>query len=495
MKLHLPKVLLAIAICSLSYATAATCSDIVDENGARITEIVKEYGSGYTGNGYGVSNRENGEPIESIVHTIGDGASLDSVLGGIHIASGADGNNNHHNDAPLIDAGTDTVSVKNGVIINVEGGFVGQILGGNSISSGGEKAVEALGEKVNVGSIVINVTGGEIGWADKPGEEAIMGGGGRWCGTADAAGIEINISGGVINNKVYAGTNGGSTGYTELNITGGEINADVYGGGRKTFGKVLGDTVVNISGGTINGNVYAGGNQDTVEGNAYVTVSGNAAISGTIYGGGSDDAKVLCSSILEIQTTQSLKIADFDEVKVSNVNATFETFTTAEGGTKFNVGSGATLTLNEVVINGQNNAIVLSALSENPDGSVSLEGTNVLFERACFTIVLSDDAIANAGTLKFDLVACDVMTMFSLDTNWLDASDVRFVREDGTEFTPADFELASTLNADVDLNNPDDTLHGIVVTVSLPQSSIPEPATVTLSLLALAGLAARRRRK
>ena len=62
---------------------------------------------------------------------------------------------------------------------------------------------------------------------------------------------------------------------------------------------------------------------------------------------------------LDIQTTQSLKIADFDEVKVSNANATFETFTTAEGGTKFNVGSGATLTLNEVVINGQNNAIVL----------------------------------------------------------------------------------------------------------------------------------------
>ena len=478
MKLHLPIALFAAVTMTMSYAAAY--SNIVDENGELVTSIVKEYGTGATGSGYGVSNRENGAPIESVVHTIKDGADMKSVLGGIHIASGADGNNNHHNDQPLIDAGTDTVSIANGVTINVEGGKVGQIKGGNSISSGGEAAVAALGEKVNVGSIAINVTGGEIGMVDKPDEEAIMGGGGRWCGTADNAGIEVNISGGLIHNTVYAGTNGGSTGYTKLNITGGTIESNVYGAGRKDFGVVLGNTEVNVSGGKINGNVYAAGDQDTVMGDAVVTVSGNAQINGIVSGGGTNGSTVEGMSILNIGTQTALKIDNFDVLNVQT-SAVLDELTTDNGGTQINIEYGASLSLNEVIITGQNNAVVLNGFK--PD---------VNFGNAHFTIVLSNELMASGGSLTFDLVAADLQTMLFFDVDAIDKEDISFVLEDGTVFNPnpTDFDVASTLRSNVDMNNPGDDKHGIVVTLT-----VPEPTTATLSLLALSALAARRRRK
>ena len=474
MKLHLPAVLLVMTISSVNYAVAETCSDIVDGDGALVTSIVKEYGNGATGSGsgYGVSNRENGAPIQSSVITVKDGADMDTVLGGIHIASGADGNNNHHNDQPLIDAGTNTPSIKDGVTINVEGGKVGQILGGNSISSGGEAAVAVLGEKVNVGSITINVTGGEIGMEDTPGEEAIMGGGGRWCGTVDNGGIEVNISGGLIHNTVYAGTNGGSTGYTKLNISGGTINADVYGAGRKDFGVVLGNTEVNVSGGTIKGNVYAAGNQDTVKGNAVVTISGDAEIRGIVYGGGTNGSTVNGTSILNIGTavagyTGNLTITDFDKVNIA-----------AESSFSLSTVDDATLDLGDVAVTANMGGMVYFELPEN-----------ATIDALAFTIVISDQDIqAGAFSGEFANVKCGGMLGLIL------SGKVSFPGYPAIETTYT-YVNEDGMLINVDIEEQSLSYNDGMARFNVSGKVVPEPTTATLSLLALAALAARRRRK
>ncbi len=482
MKLHLPIALFAAVTMTMSYAAAY--SNIVDENGELVTSIVKEYGTGATGSGYGVSNRENGAPIESVVHTIKDGADMKSVLGGIHIASGADGNNNHHNDQPLIDEGTDTVSIANGVTINVEGGKVGQIVGGNSISSGGEAAVAALGEKVNVGSIAINVTGGEIGMVDKPDEEAIMGGGGRWCGTADNAGIEVNISGGLIHNTVYAGTNGGSTGYTKLNITGGTIESNVYGAGRKDFGVVLGNTEVNVSGGTINGNVYAAGDQDTVMGDAIVTISGRAKVTGVISGKGTNNSIVKGTSVLNIDGytgETALNVQGMNSVNViNNSQVTISSLTASDGVMAISVDDTSTLDLQleEVTIHGANSAIKFMD---------NIAGPNLDAPQTVYTIVLTADMLTAPHEQEFILVAGYFQSIWNLLPN---PDHVRFVLEDGSEYEVSDYSVSLTMLQDITLPglSPNDAC--IVV-----RATIPEPTTATLSLLALSALAARRRRR
>ena len=80
----------------------------------------------------------------------------------------------------------------------------------------------------------------------------------------------------------------------KVNIIHGTVDTNVFGGGRgtkdnKLDGLVRCNTQVNVSGGQVKGNVYGGGEMASIDGDAYVNVSGTALIGynkGITIGGG-----------------------------------------------------------------------------------------------------------------------------------------------------------------------------------------------------------------
>jgi len=485
MKLHLPTALFV-----LITGTACVMADTVPTGAITVTHNSSEIGPFY-----GLDSTQNGSGVSSITTNITEGANLEkSLAGGLEF--------NHKTLENGYYADTDGVTLKDGVIINMTGGTATSLKGGNCINTSSylDAILENLGDAVNVGSIEINVSGGTLGVAGSGAEEAIMGGGGRHCGTAADGGIEVNISGGTINNKVYAGTNGGSTGYTKLNISGGTINADVYGGGRKDYGVVLNDSTVTISGGTINGNVYAAGDQDTVKGNAHVTITGGD-ITGTVSGGGTKGSKVEGTSTLNIGDTNtayndSLRVADFDAVNVKNGQVSITDLQIAETGTTINVATGASLelSLSDLVVSGD-----AAGLSFEGDGDVTLNTDNL-----SYTFIVTNEMLAAGGEHTFTLMEGSGSVIDNTYSSMIQSGvDINFVLEDGTAFIPetiSGLEILFLEDAEVsgsivigpnsELIMPTSSKQAIVV-----KATIPEPTTATMSLLALAALAARRRRR
>ena len=105
------------------------------------------------------------------------------------------------------------------------------------------------------------------------------------------------------------------------------MNGDVYAGGLKNS-TVTENTNVMISGGVVNGDIYGGGAVDTVvRGDSNVTIRGDAAIAGSINGGGLNGGTVEGSRILNIghivayTGTDTLNVRDFDVINVNSSSA------------------------------------------------------------------------------------------------------------------------------------------------------------------------------
>ena len=492
MKLHLPKALFAAVVGVMTFTTNAQAAlEKITVTDASITKDVTQT----SGSVYGVA--ENEIAVEGAAHKITinvkDGAYVKDVTGGIQF-SPKDYNNDDHLTDHMLDGGV-TVNVESGATVT------GTVYGGSMISQPAsgmttEQYAEALGDKKNAGSIKINVTGGTIGTIGGN-SEAIMGGGGRHCGTETGGEITVNISGAAqINNLVYAGTNGGTTYGTNLNISGGTFEADVYGAGRKSYGVVDGDTNVSISGGTFKGNVYGAGNEDTVKGNTNVTITGGD-IQGTVYGGGSNGAKVSGSKKLVVGSEGatapiSVSVSDFDSITVNSAT-TFTGLEIAEGGTDIDVATGATLTINELMTS------VSTANVEN-QSLLSFSGDVTFANDIVFTIVITDELLAQGSQeVSLGLFKVSIQDAFMGETEAkLQGCNLVFVSESGEVLTNVSTNNGTTITLleDVDLN---DVMAGgnssLGVTVTITADNIPEPTTATLSLLALAALASRRRRK
>ena len=285
------------------------------------------------------------------------------------------------------------------ISINVEGGIVGQIRGGNNTSStvvgteaaAAKKAIikkhsdagltgDALNEAVAADlakyledpawasneKIVINVTGGKVGYKadgttayDEP--EAIIGAGGNSFSVNNA--VEINISGDAeILGDIYAGAKSKVRGgvdiqaYIEssaITIAGGNINGNVYGGGvyddSNIKSLVKNGTSIILSGGSVQKDVYAGGDRDEVRGGTQITISGvGTDVAGTIHGGGTEGSTVVGSRTLTVDSsytgTQAYKVADFTDIAV-NADATLAEMTEAKEGTSISIADGKTLKL------------------------------------------------------------------------------------------------------------------------------------------------------
>ena len=324
----------------------------------------------------------------------------------------------------------------------------------------------------------------------------------------------VHINGGIFKKGVYGGGRVGtigsavstfsseatSTPVSHVAVTDGEIEGGVWGGGFGKAGgteKINGDTLVEVAGGIISGGVHGGGTGGTINGNTHVVIIGNSPqISGTdtISGGGtggtitgnstvtlrdvlrgnnpsgfdkfagtlSGGKNVLGSKTLVLDNVQvsyaGAKLQDFDKLSLTGKTST--ALTSIGGASLLEMGENTMLDLTGAADLGNLQTVVLG------------DGASLTVEMEQLTApsgVVFDISEAS----QFSLVAAKASSIEELDL-----SNVTFLRN-GTYYA-ATATIPDTQAGTVELE-----VGGM----------IPEPSTAALSLLALAGLAARRRRR
>lgn len=358
---------------------------------------------------------------------------------------------------------------------------------------------------------------------------------GAYSGSIDGV-FHVQVNSGTFNQRVAGGVHTGTNnhvGATRLYINDGTFKHGIYGGGRVgSIGSLasalaLGDasepaTLVVVTGGVVGDGVWGGGfGGDTINGDTYVEVTGGA-ISGGVHGGG----------------TGGTINGNTHVVLEGNTPQIASTETISGGGTGGTITGHSTVTLRNVARG--NNPSGLDRFAGTISGGSNVQGTK--------TLVLENVQVSYAGaTLRdFDVISLTEETSTSLTSiggacrlemgagtvlNLTGATDLgnlaTVVMGDGASLTvdvsqlttPAGvvFDISST--ADFSLVAAEATLEDIDLTHVVfykngvyyeaeatkfdPQAEavnlvvgkvIPEPSAALLSLMALAGLAARRRR-
>jgi len=324
----------------------------------------------------------------------------------------------------------------------------------------------------------------------------------------------VYVNGGILKQGVFGGGLVGTIGSivstfssgatsepaSHVAVTGGEIVGGVWGGG---FGKadgtekINGDTLVEVTGGVIGGGIHGGGTGGTINGSTHVVLEGNVpqiASTETISGGGTggtitgnstvtlrnvtagnnpvglDKFAGLISGGTNVQGSKTLVL---DNVQVSYADAKLQDFDrlTLTGGTSTaltSIGGACRLEM------GENTVLDLTGATDlnNLQTVVLGDGASLTVEMAQLTTpagVVFDISQASS----FELVAAKASSIEELDL-----SNIIFYKN-GVYYA-----ARATIP---------DPQAGIVKLET--GEMIPEPSTAVLSLLALAGLVARRRRR
>ena len=165
----------------------------------------------------------------------------------------------------------------------------------------------------------------------------------------------------------------------------------------------------------------------------------------------------------------------------------FDIFYTSASGSQLNISDGATVHLNDIVVSG------------GPVGIDLNGGTFDLSDEPMITVMLDHADLSKEGELYFPFFYYDSSQLedpfanFAIMNSLINSSP-SFVTLDGSSYE-------YMINPSIELKAESDMNLGVpegcaIYSVKATNSKvIPEPTTATLSLLALAGLAARRRRK
>ena len=316
----------------------------------------------------------------------------------------------------------------------------------------------------------------------------IVGGAVHGSGTIDT--VKLVISSGTVEGDVLGGSKTeGTVGQANIVVTGGTIKGGINAGGDAG---TIGSTNVTISGGFVAGNITKGTATRTADAVASVTIVGNEAdIRGSIQ-----------ADKLTLMGVQNELLAEVKDIKVMELSAQSDVgLVMGDEGTllRLKLGAGTTLsawkssdvtiaeTINESTLTIQDlvvekgaalnaNLVFESTSSLVLEGSLAMGSTVEL--SSGMSLTLSDDLLRS-------LYGGNVVTLFTgVDALLLDGSSISagsyLVADD--IFTGLDtsysYQLGYKMNGDVTLS-----------------TMVPEPTTTTLSLLALAGLALRRRRR
>lgn len=333
--------------------------------------------------------------------------------------------------------------------------------------------------------------------------------GGVHSGTNNSIGrTGIYINGGNISGNVYGGGRTGTIGSlmarssepaSLITITNGIVEKDVYGGG--SGGTINGDTKVVLTGGTVMGNVYGGGSGGNINGNSSVTIDGNlAAILGNTISGGGSGGTISGNSMVNIINASA-----------SDYEGTIDKFTgTISGGTRSVVQGTRTLAIENSRLKGTafDNAVIsdFDAITlSNSDITLSSHGGASVLELKNSSLAVSGD-VASLRAITMDLESN--LTLVGINNTAEEAFYI-YLTDSGNDFSKLSITLTgvdyadgavldnvyiqageTTYRAEIAWLDKQSSIRNLVV-----GAAVPEPTTATLSLLALAALAARRRRQ
>lgn len=407
------------------------------------------------------------------------------------------------------------------------------------------------GNGAGAGRLVLDIAAGSIigteGTYDNV-KAAIAGsyGGGK----ADAFNVYIN--GGQLENNVVGGSisGAGSINSVLIALNSGKITGNIYGGSNNENGDtsktgvsnianaVVGKAQIIVNGGEVTGNIVAGGSAGTI-GNVDVLIT-DGTIGGNITKGAAERQQGATTNVTVVGNKASIGgNIEADTVTLQDVDASesatgfdkYSNIITADKLVLNNVQTnlGASVKVTEIEVNGSNTSLIMSdfaTLKSLTFGSgVSFGAFKTAESRSAATsnettlslsnltvgkgatlnanIVLGKDSILSMEgclTMGSSVALASCMTI-DLTTDLL----TRLYQGEAIDlFASVDSLTLDGLNIDHDtITEVSFNVDDMVQTFDMAYSNagtvsitlVPEPATATLSLLALAGLAARRRRK
>lgn len=363
----------------------------------------------------------------------------------LEIADGAIIGNGTYNGQTAAIAGSYGGGQAEAFNVYVEGGTVnGDIVGGAVNGSGHIDSVKIV---VNNGTIQGGIYGGS-----------------KTSGSVDNAHIIIN--GGIIKNGINAGGTAGAVTHAQITITGGVIAGDITKGNAQNADVIIQGSDANITGGV-------------------------EADSLTLYNVQKNMAASV-KSVKEITTAGNTNTAiavengiELDTLHLNN-DTTLSVLNTTDS-TEIAIAAEATITLTELIVGARAtlNANIIFA----EEAFLRMEGALAMGSDITLTTGMTLDL---ADHMLTDLYNGEYVTLFT-GVDRLTLNSVELDNDSVTDVTGVFNGLRTDDTYYLSYNNGAVSLFaGSYVPAPL---SIPEPTTTTLSLLALAGLAARRRRR
>ena len=407
------------------------------------------------------------------------------------------------------------------------------------------------GNGAGAGRLVLDIAAGA-----KIGSEGLFGGvtaaiaGSYGGGKADAFNVYIN--GGELGNNVVGGSvNGaGSINSVLIALNSGKITGNIYGGSNNENGDtskagvsnianaVVGKAQIIVNGGEVTGNIVAGGSAGTI-GNVDVLIT-DGTIGGNITKGAAKRQQGATTNVTVVGNKASIGgNIEADTVTLQDVAASesatgfdkYSNIITADKLVLNNVQTnlGASVKVTEIEVNGSNTSLIMSdfaTLESLTLGSgVSFGAFKTAESRSAATsnettLSLSNLTVGKGSTLNANIVLGkdSILSMegcLTMGSSVALASGItidlttdlltRLYQGEAIDlFASVDSLTLDGLNIDHDtITEVSFNVDDMVQTFDMAYSNagtvsitlVPEPATATLSLLALAGLAARRRRK
>ena len=166
---------------------------------------------------------------------------------------------------------------------------------------------------------------------------------------------------------------------------------------------------------------------------------------------------------------------EFDTIDVQS-SCEIDSFDVAVSGARMDIGSGIEVTVSNIIIN---------------DGPVTLNNSGTLKVEK-LTIVVDDAIISQGGKYVFTVFEGSLVELWDVTMN---PGIECFVTKNGEYITPVSSNIEIELGGDVDLGFGMGAGNVSYVVEAEFASTVPEPSTAVLSMLAVCGLVTRRRRK
>lgn len=365
----------------------------------------------------------------------------------------------------------------------------------------------AGGQHAKAASFNVYVNGGTV-------KGNIIGGAASGNGTINQ--VNLNINSGTVNGTVYGGSMGApsTVGSANIRVSGGTITGDIVAGG--LTGGTVGSAEVTIYGGVIKGDITKGAAASSV-----VTIDGNkASIGGNIeadkvtlknvsssgYADGFDRyAGSISAPVVVLDNVKNNILATLEGLEsLSAVNASMAEITAGDEMElqSLELGGGSSLGLfrsadHTVSTETETTLTVIDSLQVSGSGSV-LNANLVMAEGSMLS--LAGNSLQLGSSLTLGGVALDDTTVNLIKSLTVGSSLTLFTGVDeliigSNSWTGAMTTEASAAFSNIELGGYRLVYEGAASgKVSIATAAVPEPTTATLSLLALAALAARRRR-